>query len=981
MPKATKPHVALWLAEQNQSTWQRAISGLANGLNRLGEQTHFLFAVFALALTTRLLILPIAIKAERDQITTARIAPELAALKECYKNDPAGKPEALKAHYAKHGLSPGRNMLTLLFLPITMLGLSAVQRAGIGQPGFGWLGDLGAADPLYVLPALATTLGCIYLQLAIGTTRRRAIMSWAIGFPVLGLLILQLSAAGAIYLIIALGLLFIQRAYVTGVFGRMTDKLSGSVQRVVVTNFYGGVIPLRYTRLLGQAGNKALRLSQLSKAGFPVPGGVVLNSNYLENFATASDQQRMKMAKGIGKFFGSDAVAVRSSATAEDGENLSFAGVFESRLDVTSPGLVQAIAEVSASFKALHTQAYADGGQGNILIQRMVQPEYAGVLFTADPRKPGIAIAEFVKGNAEDLVSGRVVPNTCRFGQSSMLLLDGFAPMDFTSLLEMGKKIEQFFDGPQDIEWTYCSGKFEIVQSRNITTLEAEKVDFPLIEWSRIFKDTGSSDPDETLLMQDEMSEVLPRPTPLSLSYMLVIWSRNGSVGLACDRLGVRYSPGNDSHLTTVFGRLYSNVARKSKTTVSIPRQIRKRFNNEPKQISDNYQNDFLPRLDRRMAQLSAIDFSAIEIGLLPGIVSELFDEFISDIHVEVEVVNIAAGFYMQCAVELCNNEGLDAAAHILASGGVSPAVLLRFVDREDKEQRRAKLLEYFGHRAPHDYELSDQRYREDVQQLEGLLAAADVSIGRNKRSAQAVNLSEQLGAAIECAQTYQSLKDGAKHQALRFLAEIRRALEALDAGLEYDGLIYFLTLEELANVGLFNASLKSTAEERRELRSQLLAQKALPAKLSIAKLEEAIVGVSSNNVLNGSGLFGKRVSGDSRSTGQIYQTTRAQSESGEKLSGFKQGDILTCSFVHPNWLPYVLKSGGVIAEVGGWLSHIAIVARENNVTLVVGISDWEALPHGTGVAIDIDGQVKLTEQSKTQVAPETVMQKVAVGR
>ena len=241
--------------------------------------------------------------------------------------------------------------------------------------------------------------------------------------------------------------------------------------------------------------------------------------------------------------------------------------------------------------------------------------------------------------------------------------------------------------------------------------------------------------------------------------------------------------------------------------------------------------------------------------------------------------------------------------------------------------------------------------------------------------------MSEMLGAAIDVAQTCQSLKDAAKHQALRFLAEIRRALQSLDARLEYDGLIHFLTMEELSQVGLFSASLKSTAEERRRLRNQLLAQKALPASLSITKLEEAIVGVSSDTALNGGGLLGKRVSGDSQSAGQIYQTTRAQSESGEKLSGFTRGDILACSFVHPNWLPYVLKSGGVIAEVGGWLSHIAIVARENNVTLVVGVSEWETLPHGAEVAIELDGQIKLQKQSKIQFTPETVMQKIAVGR
>ena len=59
--------------------------------------------------------------------------------------------------------------------------------------------------------------------------------------------------------------------------------------------------------------------------------------------------------------------------------------------------------------------------------------------------------------------------------------------------------------------------------------------------------------------------------------------------------------------------------------------------------------------------------------------------------------------------------------------------------------------------------------------------------------------------------------------------------------------------------------------------------------------------------------------------------------------------------------------SGGVIAEVGGWLSHIAIVAREHNVTLIVGVSGWETLPHRASVTVDIKGNVTLPDQVSAQ--------------
>lgn len=977
VPKPTKPHVALWLAEQNQSNWQKTITALSLVLGWIGARTHFLFAIVALALTTRLLILPVALKAERDQIVSAQAAPELLVLKIKYKDDPSGKPEALKAHYEKHGLTPGRNLLALVFLPVTMLGLSAVQLAGVGQAGFGWLGDMGSPDPLYILPALATVLGCLYLQLSVAKTRRGVVLSWLIGLPVLGVLIAQLNAGGATYLIVAMGLLFVQRAYVTGAMAGAFRVIGLRVRKAIVANVHGGIIPLRYSELLGQAGNKALRLSQMSRGGFPVPGGVVLNAGYLAHFNGATKVGQEKMADRILRHFGDDLLAVRSSSTAEDGDDLSFAGVFESRLNIGPADLVDAISQVSASFGAAHSRAYADGGQGNILIQRMVQPEFAGVLFTLDPRQPGIAIAEFVKGNAEDLVSGRVVPTTCRFGRASGKLLGESTPMDFAPLLEMAQRIETFFGAPQDIEWTYRAGKFEIVQSRNITALDAPLTDPVVKEWSRLFAHATDGDTSQAILRQDEMSEVLPMPTPLSLSYMQLIWSHSGSVALACQRLGIRYRAGGESHLTTVFGRLFAICRQKEKTAVHISRQTRKFFDKTPGQIANSYRADFLPRFDQRMAELNATDFMAIEVGDLQKTVSALFDEFISDIHAEVETINIAAGYHMQRAVDACRRDGVDAAGVIRADGGVTPAALLRYVDKADTRQRREKLLTYFGHRAPHDYELSAPRYSEDDGLLDGLLGAADVAVSQNNAAKDVKGVCEQTRTVVETAQDYQALKDAAKHQALRHLAQIRRALEALDTKLGFDGLVHYLTLGELPGVLQSGPQLRLLAQGRRELREQMLGQKALAATLTIAQLEAAAVGLSGGSVAGA--LSGQRVSGDRVSSGRVYLTSREQSESGAPLSGFQPGDILACSFVHPNWLPYVLTSGGVIAEVGGWLSHIAIVAREHNVTLVVGVSGWEALSHGVSVTVDIKGNVTMPDQVPEQ--DKANERRVAMGR
>ena len=85
--------------------------------------------------------------------------------------------------------------------------------------------------------------------------------------------------------------------------------------------------------------------------------------------------------------------AVRSSASSEDGADQSFAGVFESVLEVQKAGMRKALDTVVDSFSSARAESYDAAGEtkhdGNILVQQMVRSEYAGVLFTQDPTAPG----------------------------------------------------------------------------------------------------------------------------------------------------------------------------------------------------------------------------------------------------------------------------------------------------------------------------------------------------------------------------------------------------------------------------------------------------------------------------------------------------------------------------------------------------------------------------------------------------------------
>jgi phosphoenolpyruvate synthase/pyruvate phosphate dikinase len=184
------------------------------------------------------------------------------------------------------------------------------------------------------------------------------------------------------------------------------------------------------------------------------------------------------------------AYAVRSSATAEDLPTASFAGQHDTYLNIV--GRAAILERISRCWASLFTERGVTYRLRNgfdhrniqiaVVVQRMVFPQAAGILFTADPvtsnRK--VASIEAGLGLGEALVSGLVNPDVynVRDGevvaktiqperQQQPALTDAQA----VRLAQLGRRIEAHFGSPQDIEWCLVEGEIWIVQSRPITTL------------------------------------------------------------------------------------------------------------------------------------------------------------------------------------------------------------------------------------------------------------------------------------------------------------------------------------------------------------------------------------------------------------------------------------------------------------------------------------------------------------------------------
>jgi pyruvate,water dikinase len=239
----------------------------------------------------------------------------------------------------------------------------------------------------------------------------------------------------------------------------------------------------------GQAGILGAKASNLARArtgGLPVIDGFVIPPALAAELAATPRRDRtpavevVRAAWGALSRRGADAVVVRSSSAAEDTEQSSQAGVFESVVDVHGwDDFLDAVRTVAHS--AARAGSQAAGHPLAVLVQRHVDPALSGVLFTVDPvsgRTDHLAVA-VVEGGPQALVSGAV--------SGMRLLLDRHGRVvdgprrggllrwrDRVALVRLARQAETLFGGPQDIEWAIdCAGRPLLLQSRPITAVTA----------------------------------------------------------------------------------------------------------------------------------------------------------------------------------------------------------------------------------------------------------------------------------------------------------------------------------------------------------------------------------------------------------------------------------------------------------------------------------------------------------------------------
>jgi len=261
------------------------------------------------------------------------------------------------------------------------------------------------------------------------------------------------------------------------------------------------------SRDIKNVGGKATALKEIVSIGLMVPEGFVLTTKSYNEFNNRKLSESFK-SEVYNKFdiLKMERVAIRSSAVGEDSPKNSFAGQLESYLNISRENIFTAIRKCWSSVKSKRVKAYAkmkkiDSGLSiAVIIQKMINSEKSGILFTSNPMTNSTheLIIEAGYGLGKLLVQGQITPDNYivskeRFewirktknDQRIMLTYNNqhtqkahvseklkgkpvLITKEIKKLASIGIKIENFYKQPQDIEWSFHRGKFYILQSRQI---------------------------------------------------------------------------------------------------------------------------------------------------------------------------------------------------------------------------------------------------------------------------------------------------------------------------------------------------------------------------------------------------------------------------------------------------------------------------------------------------------------------------------
>lgn len=749
-----------------------------------------------------------------------------------------------------------------------------------------------------------------------------------------------------------------------------------------------------------------------------------------------------EIAGYLTKFGEKDAYAVRSSATAEDLPTASFAGQQDTYLNIIGKEAI--LKHISKCWASLFTERAVIYRLQNgfdhrkiylsVVVQKMVFPEVSGILFTADPvtsnRKVLSIDASF--GLGEALVSGLVNADNYKVLSGKVMdkkistkklaiyaLKDGgtkeqeiepemqnrqaLRSEQIFQLEQMGRKIEEHFGCPQDIEWCLAQDTFYIVQSRPITTL------YPIPE---------AKDEENHVYLSVGHQQMMTDPLkPLGMSLMeLVSFGHRFKAGgrLFVDVTPMLASPDSRKMLLNNMGQ-HDPLMKDALMTI-IERDFIKCLPNDKKEQSDGNSNKVKPPADSRaqiesnpsivsdLIKKSQRSIEELKQNIQGKSGTDLIDFILEDIQELKRILfdpQSSAVFMAAINASHWINEkmmewlGEKNAADTLSQSvpnNITSEMGLALLDVADVIRPYPEVIDYLEH-------VKDNNFLEKIVKFNGgqetrdailsyldkygMRCSGEIDITRPRFSEKPTTLIPMILSNIKSFEPNESNRkfEQGRQKALKKEHELLDRLKQLPDGeqkaKETKGMIdlirNFIGYREYPKYGMvsryfvYKQALLKEAEQlvkagviREKEDIYYLTFEELREVVGTNKLDYAIIGkrkeeyklyekLTPPRVITSDGetpsgeykrenLPSGAIAGLAVSSGVIEG--RARVILNMEDADLEEGDILVTSFTDPSWTPLFVSIKGLVTEVGGLMTHGAVIAREYGLPAVVGVEN-----------------------------------------
>ncbi|BAQ66366.1 glycerol-3-phosphate acyltransferase [Geminocystis sp. NIES-3709] len=738
-----------------------------------------------------------------------------------------------------------------------------------------------------------------------------------------------------------------------------------------------------------KVGTKAGNLAQLKAWGYDVPEGWVVKPG----------DDILKLCQFLQPSF-SNPLVVRSSGLDEDSLTASAAGIYESFLNLTDiDSLQQAIIDCFSSY---HTSIAIDYRQSRgkkaqgiaVIVQKQIQGLYSGVVFSRDPvnQLEDSVCIEALAGLATQVVSGEITPEEYRvnFPDETLQGKGNTPPEVLMTVAKIAREIESLSQGvPQDIEWTYDGDKIWLLQTRPITTLQ------PL--WTRKIA-----------------SEVIPgviSPLTWSINQPLTcgVWGDIFTIvlGKRANNLDFTHTATLHYHRAyfnaTLLGEIFKRMGlppeslefltRGSKftkpslfsTLINLPGLLRllqqelkleDQFNHDldryfnplldelmeinPQNLSDK---DLLRRIDDILECLKKATYYSIFAPLSYSLRQTLFKVLPEELDYrnipEIASLNELKKIAIDARKLLPKNEleRID-----LNNYAAFFAYLTETGEGESILQNLEQCLEKYSYLSEIATDIAVPRWRENSKEMKKIFTKfvgesfteSSISKYEKKEDKISVNIvQKRLELKGKVSVVYSQLLAYLRYS---FLALEKRWIE--EKILDIEGDIFFLKLEEIIDYIQQKNSQINIVELTQQRKFQWEESKKITTipyliygKAPQIDLIYKYTPILSNSCLQGIGASAGIIEGKIKI---VLSLTDAQNINHET--------IIVVPYTDSGWSMILAQAGGIIAEVGGKLSHGAIIAREYGIPAVMDINHaTEILQDGQLVRLNgVKGTVEI---------------------